>query len=101
MSHEENKSPQSAAQQRLEQAETLIWALLDEHLEPAEANRLFTMIEEDAAVRALYIECVQLHVDLKEHFGRKEAEKEPGTAIMASLLPGIPGLENFPQVLDS
>jgi len=100
MSQNENPSRLPGAEPLLDEAETLIWALLDEHLDKADADRLLKMIEENAAVRTRYIECVQLHVDLKEHFGRQEAAKAKGPVVLPNLLAGLPGLEGFPQIVD-
>ena len=49
---------------------------------PARRRRDAAAFEDDrrrATVRARYIDCVQLHVDLREHFGRAAAEKAPST----------------------
>jgi hypothetical protein len=101
MSREHETNPRSAgADLHLEEAEALIWALLDDQLDDAEMRRLSKMIEEDATVRARYIDCVQLHVDLREHFGRAAAEKAPGTVVLANLLPGLPGAQGLPQIVD-
>jgi hypothetical protein len=89
-----------SADAHLVEAETLIWALLDEQLDDAEVARLSKMMEEDAAVRARYIDCVQLHVDLREHFARKSAEQGKGTVVLPNLLPGtldIPGLSQVTE----
>ena len=87
----------------LEEAEGLIWALLDEQLDDASARRLGAMMEQSDAVRSRYIDCVQLHVDLSEHFGRP-APTEPGSAtapsrpvVLPNLLPGLPGSHPMPH----
>jgi hypothetical protein len=87
-------------QARLELAETLIWALLDNHISEAQQAELCKLMEEDAAVRAKYIDCVQLHVDLTEHYGRKAAEQKPGAIVLPNLSPGVTGLEGLPQVTE-
>jgi len=97
--HDTNQRP-TGADLHLEEAEALIWAMLDDQLDDAEMRRLSKMIEEDAAVRARYIDCVQLHVDLNEHFGRAAAEKAPSTVVLANLLPGLPGAQGLPQIVD-
>jgi hypothetical protein len=84
---------------RLEEAEMLIWSLLDEQLSEADSRRLTAMLEKDAAVRGRYLECVQLHVDLREHFGRQSAEKSTGTTVLPNLISGLP-FEGFPQVTE-
>ncbi|MBA3480207.1 MAG: hypothetical protein H0T51_00195 [Pirellulales bacterium] len=101
MSREHETNPRSAgADLHLEEAEALIWAMLDDQLDDVEMRRLSKMIEEEAAVRARYIECVQLHVDLREHFGRAAAEKAPSIVVLANLLPGLPGAPGLPQIVE-
>jgi hypothetical protein len=94
-----NESSRSA-DARLEEAETLIWALLDEQLDDAGMARLSKMLEEDAVVRARYIDCVQLHVDMQEHFGSKTAEQRKGTVVLQHLNPGVTGLPGMPQITE-
>lgn len=97
--HQSNPRP-NAVELQLEEAETLIWAMLDEQLDRAEMDRLCKMIEENAAIRARYIDCVQLHVDLREHYGRAAAEKAPEAVVLANLLPGLPGAQGLPQIAE-
>jgi hypothetical protein len=97
--HEKNPRP-TGAEAQLEEAESLIWALLDDQLDNAGMGRLTKMLETDAAVRSRYIDCVQLHVDLREHFGRPTAEKSTGTVVLPNLLPGLPGAQGLPQVIE-
>jgi hypothetical protein len=58
-------TPSESAVLVLEEAENLIWALLDDHLEAAETTKLAKLLQENEEVRRRYIECVQLHVDLQ------------------------------------
>jgi hypothetical protein len=77
----------------LDEAENLIWTLLDDHLDEASSARLAKLLEEHEAVRQRYIECVQLHLDLQDHFV-DQANKLPGakaTAVPLNLSPGVPG----------
>jgi ribosomal protein L1 len=97
MSREDHSRPIDA---KLHEAETLIWAMLDEQLDSADMERLAKMIEEDAKIRSRYIDCVQLHVDLREHFGRKAAEQGKGTVVLPNLLPGLSSLPGTPQIIE-
>jgi hypothetical protein len=97
MSREDHLRP---ADPKLEEAETLIWAMLDEQLENADMERLAKMIEQDAEIRSRYIDYVQLHVDLREHFGRQAADEGQGTVVLPNLLPGVSGLPGLPQVAE-
>ena len=94
----QNESFNADMNARLEEAETLIWSLLDEQLDDAGSLRLATLLEQDAAVRARYVDCVQLHVDLREHFGQP-AEKGNASVVLPNLIPGLP-LQGFPQVAE-
>lgn len=96
----ENRPHPTGADPRLAEAETLIWSMLDEQLDDAEMKRLSSMIEEDAAVRALYIDCVQLHVELREHFGRPAAVNDPSPVVLPNLLPGLSVTQGLPQIID-
>jgi hypothetical protein len=62
-------------------AHDLIWALLDEHISESELARLEEMLRSDESVRQLYVQCVQMHVDLHEWFAGNESRK-----------PGSPGI---------
>jgi hypothetical protein len=91
--------PLSPAEQLLDEAENLIWSLLDDHLDEAEAARLAELMESEPAVRARYVECVQLHVDLSLHYGKQAAEANPAptTTVLTQLFPeGLPGIGNLP-----
>ncbi len=84
----------------LDEAETLIWALLDDQLEAAETTRLSKLLEEHEAVRRRYLECVQLHVDLHDYFAAARERQRPaagsasGTPILPDLMTG--GLSGSP-----
>lgn len=106
MTNEHDDTPrQTSAELLLAEAETLIWTLLDDHLEEPDATRLCKLIEEDAAVRARYVECVQLHVDLVEHYASNAAESAGGKVASGQVLPtlwpgGMPGAESFQHLPD-
>ena len=97
MSREDHSRPSDAT---LEEAEALIWAMLDDHLDDASVERLSKMIEENPQVRSRYLDCVQLHVDLGEHFGRQAAEREKGPVVLPNLLPGLSNIPGMPQVTE-
>jgi hypothetical protein len=77
----------------LDEAEALTWALLDDQLAEADAARLATLLEENQEARARYIECIQLHVDLQDHFAPPNSPpgKTPGVVVLPNLMPGLPG----------
>jgi hypothetical protein len=100
-SQNEDPSRPRDAELELEGTEALIWDLLDERLDDAGFARLSRSLEANATVRSRYMECVQLHVDLHEHFGREALDAKQqasGTAVL-SHLPGLEGLPGFPTVI--
>lgn len=103
MNRRENRPHPEDAFLQLQEAETLIWDLLDERLDDEALGRLTHLLESNASIRAHYIDCVQLHVDLQEHFGRKSLEESPGSrdaVVLQHLLPGLAGMPGFPQAVD-
>lgn len=106
MNNQPEKYPfRSEAEFELEETETLIWDLLDDQLDNAGQVRLSQLLEKNATVRERYISCVQLHVDLQEHFGREslnaklEGKQQAGGTAVLSDLPGLAGLPGFPTVV--
>jgi hypothetical protein len=85
-------------EQLLNEAESLIWAMLDDHIEDADLSRLTTMLEGHGDVRARYIDCVQLHVDLNEHFSRQAADQKAAPCVLPNLTPNASGIQGFPPV---
>jgi anti-sigma factor RsiW len=88
-------SQASTTEAILDEAEALTWALLDDQLSEADAARLSKLLEENQEARTRYIECVQLHVDLQDHFapGSAPQEKAPGVVVLPNLMPGLPGAD--------
>jgi hypothetical protein len=92
-----NLTPGESAVLVLDEAETLIWALLDDQLEDAETARLAKLLEDHEAVRRRYLDCVQLHVDLRDHFANAGVPRveTKGTSILPDLMPrGISSSES-------
>jgi anti-sigma factor RsiW len=79
-------TPAESAVLLLDEAESLIWALLDDQIEAAETTRLTQLLKENEEVRRRYIECVRLHVDLQDHFSARETAAAR-TPILPNLLP--------------
>jgi anti-sigma factor RsiW len=85
------------AEALLIEAEALIWALLDEQIDEASAARLTKLLMDHPLVRARYLECVELHVDLQQHFASDGPRKQTGGLMPdlfpgASPMPGLPGM---------
>ena len=51
-----------------ERVQELTWALLDEQISDDEMSLLDNLLLSDDAARRRYIDCVQLHTDLMQHF---------------------------------
>jgi hypothetical protein len=79
----------------LEEAESLTWALLDDQLSEVDSARLARLLEENQEARVRYIECVQLHVDLQDHFSPANSpqDKGAGVVVLPNLMPGLPGAD--------
>lgn len=84
---DQDLTPAESAVLLLDEAESLIWALLDDQLETAETTRLTELLNANEEVRRRYLECVQLHVDLQHHFSAREAVAAR-TPVLPNLLPG-------------
>ena len=81
----------------LETAEKLIWALLDDQISAAECSQLERMILDHEQVRRRYLECTQLHIDLRAGYGQEA--KNPLDPPKAPVL-GALGT-NFPMISPS
>jgi hypothetical protein len=106
MNNRHEKHPlRSEAEYELEETEALIWNLLDDQLDDAGFDRLSQLLVKNATMRERYLDCVQLHVDLQEHFGRQaldvkqNAQQSTGGTAVLSDLPGVAGLPGFPTVI--
>ena len=51
------------------------WQLLDDVISEEDRRQLIETLEKDEEARRVYVECVQLHVGLMEHFGQGEVPK--------------------------
>ncbi|QDS97289.1 hypothetical protein [Adhaeretor mobilis] len=101
----ENAELQSNSDALLDEAELLIWALLDDEIADQDAQKLEKLLTENDQVRQRYIECTQMHVDLMDHFApQKETAGEAdgdGSGIISKLIAEhlpAPGIN--PPVMD-
>ena len=58
----------SDLEQRIEELDQLVWALLDDQLTSSEIERLEQMLIGDEDLRKHYVRCMQLHADLHTMF---------------------------------
>lgn len=74
-----------------EDMQLLAWKFLDGCATDAEQRQLAGCLNEDEAARGIYLQCVQLHVDLLAHFGSLPTPKviEKGTT-PTSAKPAMP-----------
>ena len=88
---EPDVTPAESAVLVLEEAERLIWALLDDQLDHAETTRLSQLLKEHESVRRRYMECVQLDVNLRDHLAatRTTGKLSTGSPVLPNLMPGV------------
>ncbi len=94
---------QKATDELIDEAEQLIWALLDDRLEKADTVRLETLLKESEQVRDCYLECVQIHADLKGHFASDQPaplNDPPPSPVLGSLGELRPDSGTLPPVLE-
>ncbi|MEM6798620.1 MAG: hypothetical protein AAF589_03820 [Planctomycetota bacterium] len=73
----EANNPNSTDESAFEQIDLLVSALVDDILTEEQAAELETLLSEDATTRTRYIQGIQLHADLLDHF-RPQADTIPG-----------------------
>jgi hypothetical protein len=100
----DDRSLEQSTQQLLDEAEALIWGLLDENIDAANSQRLDKLMA-NAEVRRRYLQCVELHSDLQTLFDEKRSKPtghaKPQSPVLGSLgniFPGIPGANVSPPV---
>lgn len=102
----DNQGSHSPTDELLAQAEEMIWSLLDDNLPEADVPRLEEMIEKHESVRNLYLDCIQLHTDLTEHYAKVPKLNIPGlpgstnSPVLGSLGDAVPGIDVGPPVTD-
>ena len=57
--------------QLLDDAEKLIWALLDDRIEADDAVRIEKLLKESEQVRSRYRRCAEVHANLYEQYGKR------------------------------
>ena len=103
-SKDNHRSLDEANKELLQEAEVLIWSLLDEEIETGDIQRLEGLLKENEQVRQQYISCVQMHTDLIEHFGADQGTPLPGqlpkSPVLGSLGDLRPGSGFMPPVAE-
>ena len=93
----DDRSLEQNTQQLLDEAEALIWGLLDENIDAVDSQRLEELMANEE-VRKRYLQCVELHSDLQTLFDEKRTptndQTKPQSPVLGSLgdiFPDIPG----------
>ncbi|MCG8449002.1 MAG: hypothetical protein MI725_05420 [Pirellulales bacterium] len=68
--HTNEGSLEQTNDQVLNEAEQLIWALLDDTIQESDARRLEELLQDNLQVRTRYLDCIQLHSNLVQHFAQ-------------------------------
>jgi hypothetical protein len=101
----DNRSLEQKTQQLLDEAEALIWGLLDENIDALDSQRLEQLMANEE-VRQRYMQCVELHSDL-QHLFEDEKTTKPQSPVLGSLgqisslgniFPNIPGTNVIPPL---
>ena len=83
---------QLAQKPTLDEAEKLIWAYLDKHIEQEDVERLEHLLKENEHVRQRYAQCAEIHADLYTHYQQGAAKPvESKSPVLGSLLIEMPG----------
>lgn len=90
---------QDSPDQRLAEAETMIWALLDDQLDEAEIAKLEQLLTTDEAIRRRYAECVHLHVDLTGYFSPPRPAASEGDILRQVIAENLLGNDSAPSPL--
>ncbi|NOZ39912.1 MAG: hypothetical protein GXP24_06775 [Planctomycetes bacterium] len=98
MDSDQKNGLEQANDSLLDEAEALIWALLDDSIESANLKRLESLLQENEQVRQRYISCVQMHADLNQHFA--ELPNMPSSPVLGSLGDLQPGTGMIPPVFE-
>jgi ribosomal protein L1 len=57
----------------------LVWAMLDEQISEDDFRRLDELLRHDEEARRLYLQCVQMHVDLMNYYAAKDTTTVSGS----------------------
>ena len=86
----------------LDQAETMIWAMLDGQLEEPQVRKLEQLLQDDPQVVARYLQCVQLESDLHAHFHPASRPSKAGAGsppLTTFGLPALGDIGSFPPIV--
>ena len=84
----DTKSIDQSNHSLLDEAEKLIWALLDERIEESEITRLETLLKDHTELRSRYLQISQIHSNLYEHYDRPQNSLESPILSMVADLEG-------------
>lgn len=98
----DDRSLEQTTQQLLDEAEALIWGLLDENIDALDSQRLSTLMANEE-VRGRYMQCVELHGDLQTLFDNEQTNKitklqSPVLGSLGNIFPHSPGTSVVPPL---
>jgi hypothetical protein len=76
-----------------ERVQELTWALVDDQITPDELQLLEGLLLGDDAARETYLDCVQLHADLVDHFALPAQPSARRTPVIGFLGEAFPPTE--------
>ena len=89
----DQNSDNTTGEALLNEAEALIWSLLDDQIDDGGVDRLEKLLSEHEAIRRRYVECVQLHVDLSNHFQVPGQQPSGGNVLSSLISENLPGAD--------
>ena len=95
----DDRSLEQKTQQLLDEAEALIWGLLDENIDALDSQRLEVLMANEE-VRQRYMQCVELHSDLQTLLGddNKTKPQSPVLGSLGNIFPNITNANVFPPL---
>ena len=94
MGQSQNNS-ESGTSESFDRTHELSWALLDDYINGEEFAELEDLLLNEQAARESYLDCVQLHADLTEHFAAKTTGSTPARPTKTPIL-GFLGTDSGP-----
>ena len=95
----DDRSIEQNTQQLLDEAEALIWGLLDENIDALDSQRLEALMANEE-VRQRYMQCVELHSDLQTLLSEDKTKKtqSPVLGSLGNIFPNITNANVLPPL---
>ena len=72
-----------------QEIQQLVWDLVDDQISRPQFERLETLLAEDTDARRIYINCMQLHTELRRLFSSSSSQSVDGLDAPAEPLPTV------------